>query len=163
MNEVQLLRAQLAAEREHLREVAALCAARRREDNISYDFIISCTEYLLFRLSKEHARGVALQNLQGVAPENLRRALIPVTAAIGELRAQSTARNVATDARQRLELLDRCAALADQLIESRRALEALAESRYTVEDWRRVACIDADSILEERKLRAEVLRHGTGA
>ncbi len=168
MNEVQLLRAQLSAEREHWREVVSLCASRRAENYISQDFIISYTNYILFCMSKEHARSTTL--LERSSPgdsgaiDDLRRALFPVTAALGELRrpARTTAHRAVADGRQRLEALHRCVVLVDRLIESRRALEALTEHLFTVDDWRRLAHVDANSILEERKLRAEVLRHGAG-
>ncbi len=169
MNEVELIRAQLDAEREHLREVASLGASRRAMDYFSKDFIISYTNYLLFCMSKEHARSTTL--LERSSPgdsgpiDDLRRALTPATAALGELRgpARATAHGAVTDGRQRLEELHHCAELADRLIESRRALQALTEHLFTVDDWRRLAHVDANSILEERKLRAEVLRHGAGA
>lgn len=170
MNEAQLIRAQLAAEREHLREVASLCAAahtRIHQAEISPYFINSCINYLLFSMNKERTRSAALLECSSRAHEkagnDLRRALSLVTDALGELQARSTARSVATDARQTLEELERCTALVDRLIDSRLDLETLAEREYSIVDWRRVAHVDADSILEERKLRTEVLRHGAGA
>lgn len=174
MNEAQLIRAQLAAEREHLREVASLCAAahtRIHQAEISPYFISSCINYLLFSMNKERTRSAALLECSSRAHErahekagnDLRRALSLVTDALGELQARSTARSVATDARQTLEELERCTALVDRLIDSRLDLETLAEREYSIVDWRRVAHVDADSILEERKLRTEVLRHGAGA
>jgi hypothetical protein len=48
--------------------------------------------------------------------------------------------------------------LAQSRLEDSQSLMARAEARYTVEDWRLVARVDADSIREERRLRAEVLR-----
>ncbi len=174
MNEAQLIRAQLAAEREHLREVASLCAAARapiHNAKINHYFITTCINYLLFSMNKELARSADLLECSSRAHErahekagnDLRRALGLVTEALGELQARSTARSIATDARQTLEELERCTTLVDRLIESRLALETLAERDCSIVDWRRIAHVDADSILEERKLRTEVLRHGAGA
>lgn len=201
MNEAQLIRAQLAAEREHLREVAFWCAAARsapavrsraggsptavawRSAEISQEFIMSCINYLLFFMKQEQARGAACLELSSRAPDSprdaadphtpprlhgalapLRAALAAVTTALAELGSTSEAyRPGRAGGPEILAQLCRCAALVERLTESRLALEALAERRYTVEDWRRVAHVDADSILEERKLRAEVLRHGAGA
>ena len=53
-----------------------------------------------------------------------------------------------------------CATLLADLIEAAARLEALVERRYTIEDWREVARVDADSILEERRLWAETQLHG---
>jgi hypothetical protein len=58
-----------------------------------------------------------------------------------------------------LEALTRYARLlAESRVEDSESLMARASARYTVEDWRRIAGVDADSIREERRLRAEVLR-----
>lgn len=211
MNEVELIRAQLAAEREHVREVASLCAAatgHASHAKYSQVFIVSCVNYLLFSMRQELARGAAFLELSsraseqaaretlghgaaagygiaaghgaapsraaapasgaalghGAALEPLRAALASVAAARAALQAASDAyRAGRTEASPMLEELGRCAALLERLVESRGALEALTGRGYTVDDWRRAAHVNADSILEERQLRAEVLQYGAGA
>ncbi|MGH8325442.1 MAG: hypothetical protein ACRET2_01615, partial [Steroidobacteraceae bacterium] len=54
----------------------------------------------------------------------------------------------------------RRAELAMQLLEARAALEGCLAASYSLEDRRAVAHLDADSILEERRLYREVLKDG---
>ncbi len=186
MNEVQLLKSQLAAERQHLREVAGLCTAG--SELVSPEFTESCANYILFSMNQERARAQALlersSRVRGPADgargepaalHALEEGLGAVTVALGELLELRGTRRAGrggpgavggppgmNGGRQRLEALGRSAALLERLIVSRLSVQALAEAGYTVEDWRRIARVDADSVLEERRLRAEVLRHGAG-
>jgi len=102
---------------------------------------MSYVKYMRYCLDKESARARAHLARLGSAAEPTpaeTAALERLKRALGEAR-----------------LLD--------LIEAAERVEALAEQWYSIEDWRRVARIDADAILEERRLWAEVDRDGSGA
>jgi hypothetical protein len=197
MNEIELLDAQLTAEREHVRDVASACAtltARARPGHISFEFIYSYNNYLMFIMKLEAARatthlelaeGRAAEPAVRAASERLRKALASAIEAAAHLRTtfgtQSGGTSVASGAdadagagasagegagvdahiHSRLEGLARLAAQVEDLIDSRVALAALTAPRFTLRERRRTAHVDADSILEERKLHAEAARHGT--
>jgi hypothetical protein len=142
MNELQLIRRQVALEREHL------LALSRKENNF---FSVSYNRYLIYILNQERSRSAAhlrrLSAASGIAPAQ--------EAALANLKhALEETANAAPDRR---------AALLGRLIDSAERVEALVEQRYTIDDWRSVARIDADSVLEERRLWAEVLRDGSGS
>jgi hypothetical protein len=156
MNEAQLIRRQIGIEREHAYELL-----RRIEQTFSmvYD------NYLLYILDKQTSRATAhIERMSSRGPvtpdeeaalQNLRRALEELTRVVPapDSRAGSSPRISAGQ--------ERCLAPLRDLIDSSERLEALAERRYTIDDWRSIARIDADSVLEERRLWAEVLRHGS--
>jgi hypothetical protein len=172
VNEVQLLEAQLACERQHLRALgtssAAITAPRGLED-IFIGYITSYASYLMFITNKERARaqahlerfgsGQPLGPADHAALEHLRGALASADTIDASLRAAMDARSGATEARERAVAIKHDATVLEALIEARVALEALAAPRYTVDDWRHTAQVDADSILEERRLREQVLQY----
>jgi hypothetical protein len=161
MNEIQLLRDQLAAERRHVREVASACAAA-------------------YRAEPAPAGGAALVALAGACRDYLECVLVWFDrrdARLGELCARLPAGGADGEARGALDLsghgrdaLDRLraagpahedwAALAlfvNGAWDTRRsAIEALLASRLRVTDWRAVSGIDADTIYEERALYSRV-------
>ncbi|MGH8150823.1 MAG: hypothetical protein ACRETB_12740 [Steroidobacteraceae bacterium] len=167
MNEIELLDAQLAAEREHVREVASWCAmlaARGRFDDIYCDFTDNCHRYLMFILRQEDARAAVHLELAAertaeprvrAASERLRKAL---GSSPGAVVATSSAD---AHADSRLDDLAKLAAHVVDLIDSRIAVATLIAPRLTLGERRRTAHVDADSILEERRLHAQVARHGT--
>ncbi len=158
MNEVQLIRQQIGIVREHVRVLS-----RNKNNHFSnaYD------DYIIYALNQEQSRGAAhVQRLSAAgssAPQeeaalaHLRHAL-DETAPLLEVATSHTARGSKAPATP-----ERRAALLCNLIDSAERVEALAERRYTLEDWRSVARVDADSVLEERKLWAEVVRDGSGS
>lgn len=140
MNELQLIRSELAAQRRHALELIAL--------GVTSD---AYTVYLAFILDLE-ARRIAshlehLQSRSDLTDANHR--LLGRCARTLETLAATQARGSSA------ELLARLMPLVEEL-------EALAESRYALADWRRAAHIDADSILEERRLRKKVLEQVHG-
>ncbi len=159
MNEVQLIRSQIATEREHLR--ACL------RDN-SYYFPDIYENYLRYFLDREHsrcaqhaarlsrcARSLSAEEVEVLA--SLRQALDHSAEVLPALDRSATRGSDSAAA----AAVARCAARLRSLVDSAERIEALAEPRYTIEDWRNVAQLDADSVLEERRLWAEVLRHGS--
>jgi hypothetical protein len=151
MNEVQLLRRQIATERQHAREAAAHCACVRTTTPAAsrvFSEINSVNssiydEYIMYYIVRERAR--ALAHIARLSPST---PLAP---------AEEVALRSLRDALE--ETANPDAAL--HLIDATEAIEKLAERCYKVEDWRSVAQVDADSILQERRLWAEVIRHGT--
>jgi hypothetical protein len=163
MNEAQLIRRQIGIEREHA------CELLRR---IESTFSMTYSNYLLYILDKQTSRATAhierMSSRGPVTPDeeaalhNLRRALEELTRVLpapesGGGRPPSRAGSSPPISAGQ----ERCLAPLRDLIDSSERLEALAEWRYTIDDWRSIARIDADSVLEERRLWAEVLRHGS--
>jgi len=139
LNEVQLLRRQIATERQHLRE-----AAVRLSDLVNskaYD------RYIMYSIGMQRARArshIARFGAHASMTGDERSALAGLQQALADTADSPAALN---------RIL--------HLIDATETIEKLAEGRYGVEDWRSVAQVDADSILEERRLWAEVIRHGT--
>ena len=159
MNEIELLRSQLASERRRVREIASACAAAHRGAPASPARAApealrrACTEYLGCVLDWFDERDARLGELYARLPAgNPDRTAV---AALG------------SDGRGR-EALERLAADGDapegwqalaQFINGpwdarRRAVETLLATNPRVADWRAFAGIDADSIGRERALYA---------
>jgi hypothetical protein len=153
MNEEQLIRRQLAIERQHLRELAALCG--HAQDTLLYYKSMRYMDYMRYHLPREHARGAAhIDRMRKRAPLTLAE-----STALADLQQALTDTGLAQRSCSPGDP-PRDAALLCRLVDALERIEALAEPRYTIEDWRSVARIDADSVLQERRLWAEVLRHG---
>ena len=171
MNEVQLIRSQLALERVHASAVANACATVLQADagaaptgNSLDQFRRACVDYLACVLAWFEERDQRLTDLIEVrfeAADSARRAFEEVLARRGRSR----------DALAKLEAA--CAASADSAAHRRGwrefaeyfnaiwstrrdALEALLSSNTRAGDWRTLGGIDADSILEERRRYALV-------
>ena len=161
MNEIQLLREQLAAERRHVRSVASACAAacdRLAEPSSASalePLLEASTLYLrsvldwfderderLGGLYRDHpAGGLERRALAALGPGGIGREALERLAADEPSRETWAALaqfiNGAWDAR-------------------RSAIEALLASNARVADWRAFAGIDADSVYRERALYARV-------
>jgi hypothetical protein len=152
VNEVQTLRREIASQRRSLRELAAACrtpgADREKIGNSE-----ACRDYLMFSLHQERGR--------------LRAHLECLRASPGLTAPERSTLDRASDALRAIEsggALGAPEALTELLLAhilpTAEALEAIAERHYGVEDWRRAAHVDADSILEARRLRQRVIEHG---
>jgi hypothetical protein len=158
MNEVQLIRSQIATERQHLRACIG--------DDLYYLSEIY-EKYIRYILNRELSRGAShaarmsrARPLTAAEKEGLamlRQALDQAAEALPGFEPSRRGSDSGAAARAR------CAALLRNLVDSAERIEALAEQRYTIDDWRDIAEVDADSVLEERRLWAEVLRHGSGS
>jgi len=143
VNELQLIRAELATQRRHARDLAASHARDLNDKNSftsdSYD------KYFTFILAIESRRAAShLERLRSRSDLSVtERGVIERYA--GELEVLRAERAAVDNARGVTRLCD----LSTEL-------EAIAESRYGLDDWRRAAHIDADSILEERRLRKQL-------
>ena len=173
MNEIELIRQQLETERRRAGEVAEACAAVLARGRTSSDgaaaraqFVQACVDYLasvLMRFEERDQRLSDLWRAHRAADDPMRRRLEELLPSRGRSR----------EALERLE-----AALAPQPAVSagedrraweefaqffrgawsvrRAALDALLATSVRTADWRAVAGVDADSILEERERYARV-------
>ena len=161
MNELQVIRTQLASERAHARAVAnALAVAGRGA--APQAFIKACVDYLAWILAGFEERDQRLADLLRDNPGGLDRPALEAA--------------LARDGRSHEALTRLAAAFADGDAEGaagqrwqsfaqyfndawsarRSALEAALASLAGVSDWRAVSGIDADWILEERRRYAAI-------
>jgi hypothetical protein len=160
MNEIQLLRDQLAAERRHVREVASACAAACRAEPAPAGgaalvaLAEACRDYLECVLAWFDQRDARLAELYARLPggaEGEARGALDLSGrgrdALDGLRAAGTAH----------EDWAALARFVNGAWDTRRsAIEALLATSVRVADWRAVSGIDADTIYEERALYSRV-------
>lgn len=170
MNEIELLRNQLATERRHVREVASACAAAHANaPPAAGDAVLeatrgACSEYLAVVLDWFDRRDARLGELytQHPAAAAGRTALAALDLA-GRGREALETLTAGAPARESWQALAR---FVHGPWDARRgAIEALLASNTHVVDWRVFGGIDADSVCLERALYARVraaLPSGTG-
>ncbi len=175
MNEIQLIRAQLAAERQNASTVANACATalgRRNAVALSSGsslegFRQACVDYLVCVLAWFEDRDQRLTDLwhARLAPgDAARRALEDVLAspgcsreALGKLEAALACTSAPAPDSSAQESWREFAQFFNSVWSARRdAIDALLAANTTTTDWRVIAAIDADSILEERNRYARV-------
>jgi len=169
MNEVQLIRAQLAVERAHASAVADACAAaaageRDRPGAPPAEFTRACVEYLACVLAWFEERDQrTLDFAHALAPGEaaVRRALEEALARPGRSREtlEKLERAVTGTAAEKgaSGLWQEFARYFAGLWRARReAIDARLGEGLRRANWRVVAGIDADSILEERRRYARV-------
>jgi hypothetical protein len=169
MNEIHLLRAQLATERAHASAVANACASVFGRspgpppgDAPLAHFLRASVDYLVCVLAWFEERDQRLSDLARASAEApVRRALDEALArpgrsreALGKLEEACTA-SASGDAAER-----RWQEFAQHFngawTARRNALDALLAANSRPSDWRAVSAVDADSILEERRRYALV-------
>jgi hypothetical protein len=171
MNEVQLIRNQLALERAHASAVANACAnalqsdagASPTSDSLA-QFRRACIDYLACVLAWFEERDQRLADLVAMrfeASESARRAFEAVLARPGRSRdvlaKLEAACAVAAGSAGRQSAWREFAEYFNGTWSSRReALETLLTPNSRAADWRTLGGIDADSILEERRRYALV-------
>ncbi len=175
MNEIQLIRAQLTAERQHASTVANACAtALGRRNSVASssgsaleEFRQACVDYLVCVLAWFEERDQRLTDLwpARLAPgDAARRALEDVLAgpgrsreALEKLAAALACTSAASSRNNALENWREFAQFFNGVWSARRdAIDALLAANTRTTDWRVIAGIDADSILEERARYARV-------
>jgi hypothetical protein len=173
MNEIQLIRHQLALERAHLAAVANACAdAKQHEAGEGAtgaslgQFRRACVEYLACVLAWFEERDQRLTEL-------LQTRFGPSDAARGALEEVLARRGRSREVLERLEVACAGAIPAGSIgrhqgwrefaeffngvwSTRRDALDALLSTDVRATDWRTFGGIDADSILEERRRYAQV-------
>ena len=172
MNEVQLIRSQLALERAHAAAVANACAtvlqgAAGAEPTSDAPGLFrgACVDYLACVLAwfeERDQRLVDLIQARFRSTDPRRGAFEEVLARRGRsrealTRLESACAGAAPDVRAREQGWREFMEYFNGAWSTRRdALDALLASNYRASDWRSFAGIDADSILEERRRYAQV-------
>lgn len=149
MNEIQLIRAQLDTERTHASAVATACAAGSEPA----DLRTAATDYLLCVLGWFDERDRRLGELVRTRPDlggqlrhGIAEALAQPGASAAALEKLKATQGDPTVTWQAL------AQFVGTVWERRRdAIDVLLASITRPADWRAIAAIDADSILEERR------------
>ncbi len=159
MNEILLIRNQLAAERTHATAVVAACGQSLSREAPALRR--ACTDYLARVLASFEERDRRLTALCAQRPDEdpLLRALREAPAATGAVQRLHSALGGepaadAAGAATRWREFARYFAAVWSV--RRNVIEALLAPNTRVADWRALAGIDADSILEERDLYARV-------
>ena len=171
MNEIQLIRSQLALERAHASAVANACAAVLRTDSGAEPgadgiggFRRACVAYLACVLAWFEERDQRLLDLLQVrfdGADPARRALEEVLARRGRsrdalARLEAACAEGSGSARRQQAWHEFSEYFNGAWSTRREALETLLAANNRAADWRVLAGIDADSILEERQRYAEV-------
>ena len=175
MNEIQHIREQLTAERQHASAVANACTtafARRNAVALSSgssleEFRQACVDYLVCVLAWFEERDQRLTDLRDARPtpaDEGQRTLEAALASPGRSRealeklAAALARTPAPSADSRTqESWREFAQFFNSVWSARRdAIETWLAANPRTTDWRVIAGIDADSILEERHRYARV-------
>jgi len=165
VNEIELLRTQLATERRHVREVAASCAATARgvpsapAGSAPDAWRQACTEYLGCVLEWFDERDARLLELYTRRPaaEADRKAV----AALGDGGpGREALERLAADTASHSRWQDLERFINGPWDARRAAVEALLATNPRVADWRAFGGIDADSICRERVLYARCLVSG---
>jgi hypothetical protein len=158
MNEIPLIRAQLAAEKSHLVAVAEVCLRALEpghgDDRSAEAFRNACADYMERGLSAFEARDQRLADLsrQAGTDETSRQALARALALPGSSREVLEKLNVARASPAALSAWNTCVQYLVHMWGARRAaVDAVLAANNRVSDWRAVAAIDADSILAERR------------
>jgi hypothetical protein len=169
MDEIELMRGQLATERQHAAAVANACATALQRPEAQGpafdDFRQCCVDYLVCVLAWFEERDQRLADLVPArfAPEDAaRRGLESVLGRAGRSRetlerlAAAVATSAAPGAASRASWSQFARFFNDAWSTRRDAVDELLTPSLRVSDWRAVGGIDADSILEERRLYARV-------
>lgn len=147
MNELELIRSQLRAERERVSDVARACAAAAATEGLRQAGV----EYLVFVLTRFDERDQRLA--EQAAPSSLEQ-IISRGGSSREALAKLAAATTGDSASDRWGAF---AEFCDGPWRLRRdAIDALQQTNLRIADWRAVSFVDADSILEERTRYANV-------
>lgn len=159
MNEIELLRDQLATERRHVREVASACAAAHLAESAASDPVVleplreACTAYLGRVLDWFDGRDERLGELCARLPAgDAGRSALAALALPGRGREALAGLEAAESASESWQAL---AQFINGPWDARRgAIEASLAAIARVADWRAFGRVDADSIWQERALYA---------
>ena len=167
MNEVQLIRSQLALERAHAGAVANACATALQADGATASgsdslapFRRACVDYLACILAWFEERDQRLADLLQArsGADAARRPLEEVLARAGRSREAlakleaACGDQPASSSRDRQQRWQEFAEYFNGIWSTRRdALDVLLSANSRPTDWRTLGGIDADSILEERR------------
>lgn len=165
MNEIEIIRSQLALEHSHATEVANACAAAFAETNAAFpsgeemaEFREACVSYLVWVLARFEERDQTLSEL--LAARRRPGTLAGQSGTSREVLARLETALAARDAEAARTGWQEFARHFNSAWTPRHAvLEAALAEHGSVAQWRAVCAIDADSMLEERHRYARVTRH----
>ena len=175
MNEIQIIRAQLAAEQSHAAEVVNACVAvfgstgsAAGTSDATAPFREACVSYLVWVLARFEERDQTLSELlasrqsttagAGGAAARQLGTLISRTGTGREALSRLETAFAAGDSVKAREHWQEFARFFESVWAPRRAaLEGALAEHLSVADWRAVCAIDADSILDERNGYARVI------
>jgi hypothetical protein len=144
VNEIELIRAQLATERAHLRELAAAC--EQPGDALArHDYL----RQVLGWFAARDERLARLLQVAGGVGQDARAALAGALASPGSSH-EALQRLPAAGAGSAQQWREFAQFVRDAWDSRRQRLEALLAQESATTTWRTVAGIDADSVLEER-------------
>jgi hypothetical protein len=150
MNEIELIRAQLNVERQHASAVAQACASARAAGAAS-------VEYLAWSLSRFEEREQVFHDLvrqRFAAEDPTRRAIESALGLPGSSREVlamlERALNTGPGARSGPAWSEFLQLIAGPWSTRRDEIDRLFAAHAKITDWRKVAAIDADSIVDER-------------
>jgi hypothetical protein len=149
MNEIDYLRAQIALEQRHFLETVRVVAGAQ-PGTTGDPNSTARSAYLAFAVPRIHARLKAMHDvLRGAATASApgREALQPMLASLASI-SDKYIYNSDEYIENLMYFIERYGA----------QLDAAARARCTVADWRRLAHLDADSVLEESRRYAELQR-----
>jgi hypothetical protein len=156
MDELAILRDQVAIERLHLAALKKACRAALQAGDDAAGLAETCraaTAYFLYSTRRLHAQDQAhclllrprvprTDTASHALLDDLEQTLQRSRTALRDLEASV---DPVAGTRAWLDFID------DVLGKRRHRLEHLFREHYTIDDWRASACVDADSILEERE------------
>lgn len=156
MDELAILRDQVATERRHLEALKKACRAALQAGDDAAGLGETCraaTAYFLYSARRLHAQDQAhclllrprvprTDTASHALLDDLEQTLQRSRTALRDLEASV---DPVAGTRAWLDFID------DVLGKRRHGLEHLFRELYTIDDWRASACVDADSILEERE------------
>jgi hypothetical protein len=158
VNELELIRNQLRAERDRALDLARVCAA----PGASAELRQAAVEYLAFVLTRFDERDQRLAEqyrTRLLASDPKRQALEQILAHRGASREALAKLEAALGAPTATQPHDWAAFgefLEGPWRDRREALDAVQRENTRIADWRAVSFVDADSIVEERSLYARV-------
>jgi hypothetical protein len=160
MNEIQIIRSQLAAEQSHAAQVANACAAAFGERSelpsgeAAAQFREACIGYLVGVLARFEERD---QTLSELLPARQFGALLNQPGTSREALSRLEAALAAGDSSAAPAAWQEFARFFNRAWVPRRvALERALAEHPVVADWRTLCAIDADSILDERNRYARI-------
>jgi hypothetical protein len=171
MDEIGLIRRQLATEHDHLAEAARAFAtlAGQSDSPEIIDFTLKYADYLLYYIIKSTRRLAAMAQMLArdaalSAPE---RAGLDAIAPL-QRTTEATCSQIENTLHEPITACAMFSALrieidraTDSLLESlrrmRAVVEPLAEGHFGLSDWRSAAQFSADSVLEERRRFAQIM------
>jgi hypothetical protein len=164
MNEVQLIRAQLATEKKHAAEVAQACASvlatmdSQQRDDERLGPLVEYLVWILTRFEEREQVFHALLRSRFAADDANRRAVEDALALPGTSREALANLETAVDATtdRSTRWTDFAKFFSGPWSARREELDRLFEKQAKVTDWRAVSGIDADSIFDERSRYARV-------